>query len=324
MSDELDLVHRALAGDGAAFERLITPLEPSLRSLIQGQIWTRGDLSADEVLQDARIYLQARLDRYNPEYPFAVFARALTRTIIKRHRARRGDLAPGSEDAEEFSTELSPTELSALPRHAADLLGAGRFDAPDGPPPPSREFLELFEALLAHGGYPHQQLSFGYSVVLWGRCDRRPAAEPRRPAPPPKSQKVPITGDPDRVVVEVGPRALTPAADDLLDEIESSLRLDPIYLGRVRRPLDAGLAQTGEALFGPDPAARRAYPGLLGERIGDTRLSDYFGKDPRQSVSDWTRGVKERLRRHYAAAQTGRGAEPRAPGPSQKSPTRGV
>lgn len=288
----------AAAGDAAAFARLLAPVEPALRTVIRAALAGRSDLDVEEVLQDTRIYLLARLDRFNPEYPFVVFARGLARTIVRRHRGARRDLAPGTgadDEDDGFTGELSPAELAALPAAAARVLGSDRFAPPDGPPGPSLEFLELFEALLSRGGYPHQQLCFGFSILLWGRRDPRTT----RDTDPAGGGRVPITGDPDRVVTELGAETLAPTARRFFQEMAEGVALEPTYLARVRLPFDERLRLTGEALFATDAAARRAYAALRDEIIGATRLNDYCGRNPRQSVADWTRNVKERLRRHY-------------------------
>jgi hypothetical protein len=34
-------------------------------------------------------------------------------------------------------------------------------------------------------------------------------------------------------------------------------------------------------------------------RVGAVKLEGYFGEDPRRSVSDWTHGVKNRIRKVF-------------------------
>jgi hypothetical protein len=53
----------------------------------------------------------------------------------------------------------------------------------------------------------------------------------------------------------------------------------------------------GRELFARDKASALQFPKLLDMRAGLTMLREYFGKDPRKSVADWTHGVKERIKK---------------------------
>lgn len=111
---------------------------------------------------------------------------------------------------------------------------------------------------------------------------------------------MPVTGDPDRVVREVGPRDLFESCGDLVEGIGREASLEPGFLSRVRAPLDARLELAPPDLFARDRTSLLQFE-RLGTRIaGKTPLCDYFGKDERKSVSDWTRGVKERIKKVFA------------------------
>jgi hypothetical protein len=56
---------------------------------------------------------------------------------------------------------------------------------------------------------------------------------------------------------------------------------------------------TGKELFARDPASAQRYDALLGRVTGGTRLEDWFGGDARRSVTDWTHGVKARVRKAF-------------------------
>lgn len=296
---EQELVAQALAGRPGAFDRLLEGIEPELKDFLRGRLRSAPHVSLEEVLQEVRLYLFQRLDRYNPEYPLGVFARGLAQNVVKRFVYGKSDLAPAGtdEDGEDRdTTDLSPLELDRLPLTFRQAVGEGRFTSPDGPPPPSRVFLELFEVFVRYGGYPHQQVAFGYSILLWGKEKRRPG---KGGAAALAGGKVPVTGDPDRVVREVGPRGLEPAAGDLFADLGEDCHLDGAYLERVRLPLDGRLRLTGAELFVRDPASGERYRELAERVIGETRLHEYFGGDPRRSVSDWTHAVKNRVKKVF-------------------------
>lgn len=320
MSDrerELELVRRAQNGDGTAFEQLLAEIEPGLKDFLRGSLRSSPHVALDEVLQEVRLYLFQRLDRYNPEYPVSVFARGLARNVAKRFIFAKSDLLPagsGEETEESGGADLSPLELSQLPLTFRQVMGEGRFERPDGPVPPSRTFLELFEVFVRYGGYPHQQVAFGYSILLWGREKKRPSTAKQgdessgqsdRARRAEFSAKVPVTGDPDRVVREVGPRRLRPAAGEMLSEVGHGCGLDGEYLGRVRSPLEARLGMTGEELFRRDPASQERYRDLREREIGATRLEEYYGSDPHRSVADWTHAVKNRVKKVFLDPEAG-------------------
>jgi hypothetical protein len=313
MSDrerELELVRRTLDGDGSAFDRLMAEIEPGLKDFLRGRLRGSPHVMLDEVLQEVRLYLYQRLDRYNPEYPLSVFARGLARNVVKRFVFAKSDLRPAGADEETEESDgadLSPLELARLPLTFRQVMGEGRFENPDGPPPPSRAFLELFEVFVRYGGYPHQQVAFGYSILLWGKEKQRPGAKrseegdgesagARRAL---AAGKVPVTGDPDRVVREVGPRRLRPATGEMLDEVGSGCGFDSEYLGRVCSALEGRLGMIGAELFRRDPASLERYQELAQREIGKTLLAEYFGSDPRRSVSDWTHAVKNRVKKVF-------------------------
>lgn len=286
-----ELVDRILGGEAQLFDRLIADLEPDLRRFLRGLIYTRPEVILEEVLQDVRIYLYERLDRYNSDYPLIAFAKGLARNVARRHVFKKSDLAAGylfEDEEDDDSEDLAPAELSHLPAAFRNVLGEGRFESPDGPPPPSRAFLEMFEAFIRYGGYPHQQIAFGFSILLWGKAKEDAGA---------LSSKVPVTGDPDRVVSELGPRQLDESSGELLQDLIATLHLDPDYIARVRKPLDARLDMTGQNLYAKDKASALQFAKLLDMRVGLTMLREYFGKDPRKSVADWTHGVKERIKK---------------------------
>jgi hypothetical protein len=319
MSDrerELELVRRARSGDGTAFEQLLAEIEPGLKDFLRGSLRSSPHVALDEVLQEVRLYLFQRLDRYNPEYPIGVFARGLARNVVKRFIFAKSDLLPAGsaeETDESDGVDLSPLELGQLPLTFRQVMGEGRFERPDGPVPPSRTFLELFEVFARYGGYPHQQVAFGYSILLWGREKRLSTAkqgdewsgERVRARRADSSGKVPVTGDPDRVVKEVGPRRLRPAAGEMLTEVGRGCGLDGEYLGRVRSPLEARLGMTGDELFRRDPASRERHRDLREREIGGTRLEEYYGSDPRRSVADWTHAVKNRVKKVFLDPEAG-------------------
>jgi len=286
-----DLVTRAVSGDEPARAALIRDLDPPLRRFIAGRVRGRTDIAVDDVLQDTRIYVLQRLDRYDAAYPLVVFAIGLAHNIVKRHLHRRPDSAP---DEDTWQGDLTPFELECLPLAFRHVLGQDRFAEPGAAEAaPSRLFLETLELFFSRGGYPHQQIAFGFGVLVWGRAKKSRRAGAR-------VEKVPVTSDPGRVVREVGPRELQPARVSLVDEIDAGCGLDRDWLQRVCRPLDARLRLQVVELFAGDRASALEFARLRDRQVGSTQLAEYFGRDPRRSVSDWTLAVRRRIRNAVA------------------------
>jgi hypothetical protein len=288
---EAELVRKVLAGDSRAFDRLWAGVERDLAGLLRGALRSAPHVEVDEVLQEVRIYLFRRLEKYDTAYTFLTFAKGLARSVVKRFLYGRRDLVGSLDDEgdDAESTELSALEMKDLPLAFRRAMGEGRFTDP-GAEGPSRVFLELLETFLRWGGYPHQQVTFGYSILVWGKDQRKGDAV---------AVKVPITGDPERVVREVGPQVLAPASGGMMEDLAVSGRLDPEYLARVRQPLDGRLAMTGRELFARDPASAERWRMVAERRVGSAKLQEYFGEDARRSVSDWTHSVKNRIRKVF-------------------------
>ena len=83
----------------------------------------------------------------------------------------------------------------------------------------------------------------------------------------------------------------------MVTEIGNDIALDARFLDRARRPLDLRLELTGADLFARDATSRKRFAPLSTQIVGTTHLQEYFGKDQRKSVADWTRTVKERVKK---------------------------
>ena len=118
-----ELIARSIRGDSQAYAMLLGELEPMLRRVIGARLRGRSDVSADEVLQDVRIYLLQRLDRYNPAYPLGVFARGLLKRVATRMYFPDEEAA-NAEDP--VLLGLEPEERATLVARAED--GTLRFD----------------------------------------------------------------------------------------------------------------------------------------------------------------------------------------------------
>jgi len=306
-SGDQTAIERALAlrvrdGDGAAFDELDRRVRADLRRFLASKLRAAPHVDVDDAVQDTLVYVLDRLRQglYIETYPFRVFLFALARRIV----ARRLDKRVAANRVVTFSTLESPDEPGEVREFGtedfsgfADVLrnvaGASRFDVNEL----SEIFEELLEVFYAQGGYPHQQLTFGFSVLLWGRAGRkakRASAD---------SGKVPITGDSGRVIDECAEKPLEALAGTLAEELSGALGVSHEWLNSLQTPLLERLKETLAALTEGDARSRKVYERLLERVAGGTRLEEYFGRNPQESVANWTRQVKDRIRRVYADTQ---------------------
>jgi hypothetical protein len=307
--EERALGIRARDGDPAALDDLLRRLAPELRRFIGAQVRRRGGgrpVDVDEVFQDFQIYLYRRIDRYLDRYPVRTFARALARNVVAWHCFKKspGPMPLDYQDPEiedDLVERAIQSRRDAIPDELARAIGLDRFTHAADEEVVAEAFWSLLEVFYRYGGYPHQQLAFAFSILIWGRYKRKAAT-----AAAPAKSKVPVTGDPDRVVREHGARDLFAVNEELHARLLEQLPVDAGELAALRAPLEARLTLSVGELFAKDVASARQFPHLLDRLVESTAMADYFGKDPRQSVSGWTRQVKDRVAKIFADPESAR------------------
>lgn len=301
-SDSTDLNHErfllaaALQGDRTAFSDLVRPFLRTLRARVR-RATSNLPVDPEEIVQETLVRSYTSLENYDPQYTFAQYFFGIARyATLRLARERRVETAvawteDGTYDGDE--TPLPSEKEIPFPFHA--LTGVSRFAAPDQRTRSRHRLLAVLSVLLAFGGYPHQQLAFGYGVMLWGK-----AKQPRRNrrTERQRADKVDITGDPDRVVSELGPRTLLDSGGGFRLELTGQERLDPESVQAAFAPFEYRLSLSGSELFANDASSRFLFADLAEVTIGQTSLEQYFGKSPQRSVAEWCRAVKERVRRH--------------------------
>ncbi|MCK4413505.1 MAG: hypothetical protein KAY32_08180 [Candidatus Eisenbacteria sp.] len=296
---ELALIRAARDGDASSFERLIQPYLPEIERLVWGKLPRRDGHLAEEAVQDVLITAWKALSRYVEAYRFRNYIFGITREIIKRRLAgRRREIPTDWErDDSPLSGEPDPRTYRSVTGRLRNLVGVDRFPRPDASMLRSAVLGEMLEAMLGYGGYPHQQIAFAYSIVLWGKPKPRRRTQPQT-APERRAarEKVPITGDPDRVVRELSSTELRASGRDFQDEVASRGALRAEVAARAFAPLIYRLGLRGTELFSRDRRSARLFSQLSATIIGHSLLEQYFGKDPRKSIADWTERVKTRTR----------------------------
>lgn len=308
--EELRLIRAARDGDGTAYGRLVTPLLPALHDFIRHELRSRPDLEPDDALQTALVTGWKALERYLEQYSFRSYIFGIARQTAFRftHDIPVEVTIDWGEEGGRPVGEPPPSTYEEIDDRLAPIVGTKRFRRPDAGVEPLGVFREMLEAMLWYGGYPHQQVAFGYSIVLWGKRKEERRARGASAARlrgleeevlDRASEKVPITGDPDRVVRELSDAALRESTAEFRSELEGRDYLREDALDTVFEPLDYRLGLKGQALFARDQTSAEAFRHLRDSLIARTVLKEYFGKDPRKSIADWTNTVKRRTREAF-------------------------
>lgn len=180
-------------------------------------------------------------------------------------------------------SEGRPHEIPVEQDFEADD-GSGR--SPDARARCEAMFVLLEVLFLPSIGYPHQQLSFGFSKLLYGRVN--PGG---------------IYGDPTRTVRDHGSALLKLLAEDLAKAYADLVALTPADHARVQgalTPLRVRLPVTVAEMIKGDRESELQCSVFADRQVGATQLQDYFGAwkgDGVKAITNWSNRVKERVQR---------------------------
>lgn len=136
-------------------------------------------------------------------------------------------------------------------------------------------------------GYPHQQLSFGFSKLIYGR----------------ESEGGGMYGDPTQTVQNHASAQLAALTADFAQgyaELVALTSPDHTRIQAALEPLRARLPATVAALVRGDGESERHCAGFAEQLVGETRLENYFaawGGDGVKAITNWSNRVKERVKR---------------------------
>jgi hypothetical protein len=147
-------------------------------------------------------------------------------------------------------------------------------------------FVLLEVLFLPATGYPHPQLSFGFSKLIYGR---------------PSSGG--MYGDPTRTVREHEAAFLTQLTGDFAKAYADLVALTPADRARVQgalTPLRARLPTTVAEMVTGDRESELQCAGFADRQVGETRLQDHFGAwkgDGVKAITNWSNRLKQRIER---------------------------
>lgn len=300
-SPDAMLVEKALAGEDGSFEALLSPVYANLRDYVRGALRSNPGEDPDEILAEVVRRAWLNLHRFNPIYTFRSYIFGIAKMSTMRARRRKPGMEKSLTDlslVDVDSGEAVQPEPAMLPQEnsvrAHAVSGAIRLPRPDHRVHSSSILREMIIAMLAYGGYPHQQMAFGFSIAMWGEAKKEAKARSGATGDAARSSrlKVPVTGNPDQVVEQLADELLSDSARSLREFFEVEAQVADEDLDRAFYPFLYRLNLVGADLFRRDMASARLFKHLERERISETSLRRYFGKSPRKSIADWTDGVK--------------------------------
>lgn len=287
-------------GDQAALDGILGPLLPRMERRIRHQLRDLGDRWAEDAITKlySKDWVQA-LSNYEPEMSSVeAYLFGVVRNVVRDARQSFAESRAGK--TKKRGWEVLDSELG----HAGDEEDASRFDrlvANEGirdehTEAPSLESQILLELLFRVGGYPHQQIAFGFSILIHGKEKRTETEE---------STRVAVWGDPGRVVEEYSKDALQASFEELVSLLRTHSGYPEALLSECRGYVDARLVMTLGDLFYRDAGSRKSFEDMLDRITGATRVEDYFkSRSGTLAVADWCDKVKNRIARAFEDPST--------------------
>jgi DNA-directed RNA polymerase specialized sigma24 family protein len=284
----LKLVEAARAGDREAFDRLAGAVHQALVGFTKAKIRSANrDEDAQDLAQEVwadvliAITLTAAEGGYDPAkgrfYTYVINRFVIPKILqFNEREARRRRLQESLDERDEDQEPLQIPDPNK--RNRPDWAITAEFLWLR-----SRAFSELFRLVFLCGGYPHQQLVFGFSKHIYGRQSHRG-----------------IEGDPEGVDKKHGAALLSQLTDDYWTAYRKVSDLDPVERSRLQgflSPLRMRLAlEVGELVA----LSQTLYDNLkrLHHRIvGTTCLRDYYtARGFGMAIPDWCDKVEKRVR----------------------------
>ena len=167
LSESVDLIERARAGDRAALDALLGRHRDRLRRMVAMRLDTRlqARLDASDVVQEAYVEVAQRLDEYlrDPKLPLFLWLRLVVgERLLKLHRHHLGtQMRDAGREVSLYRGALPAASSAAL---AAQLLG--RHTSPTQAAVRAERLLRLQEALNSLGPLDREVLSLRHFEEL--------------------------------------------------------------------------------------------------------------------------------------------------------------
>lgn len=283
------LAECARQGDREAFEDLVKRYHGPFKGYILTR--TSGDESlAEDALQQVWLDIWRELRKTAEEGGFDADKASFYTYVINRFVKFK--VRQIREESTKMSREGSPVQRED-PKMQIDPLGGREASPPEQRLSMTedleeqlRVYCELFRILFLCGGYPHQQMAFGFSKHLYG-----------------KTNDSTLEGKPERVARENGGLPLETLLREYweLYRAQSSIDDEQILrdLRRSLEPVRDRMAVKVRELTARDKASQKQLEDLLEKTVAATCLHDYYATRRggfSTAIPGWCFRVEERVR----------------------------
>ncbi|MBD3182119.1 hypothetical protein GF312_07495 [Candidatus Poribacteria bacterium] len=276
--EENKLIEKFQKGDKSVLVKLSEKYNEILFKYIIRQIKTRTynyEDDARNILHNTWIKVTDKINKYDPQRgTFGKYVYTLAKNEIEDYFPQR------KKEPRYDSLDSAINKTSEFRRPDIILLKKEELEMK------KRAFMELFRILFLCGGYPHQQLAFAYSKLIYGKSKRRSKEK--------DSSRINggMIGSHQETDRKQGHKPLRSLADSFLKDYEPEL--DTKELEKLRnhlKPLYKRLNMRVNSLFAdlPNKIDLEEILNILGNNIvGTTCLRDYSKEGQyTNSISDW-------------------------------------
>lgn len=259
-----DLIIEASKGNKEAYEKLCQQYKRTIKGHISSRCFYRDDAIA-AIEQDTWVAVWEKISTYKPEkasfYTFVCFWADI---MVRRYFSKRKEIPISALIPQD--SEVSAEEIMDNLFFETQVF-------------PYEEFLAKCEQFLkltfSQGGPPHQLISFGFNKLLcgWG---------------------------PSEIVEKLSPVLLEKLTDHLIAGYKEESSLADYIIKDCFNPLKEKMTEKVKDVL-EDEISRDTYVKLLENKVADTALENYYGKDPEHNISDWSNKVSKRVARLSAS-----------------------
>jgi RNA polymerase sigma-70 factor (ECF subfamily) len=142
VSEWTELMRQAVAGDGAAYDRLLRAITPVLRATAQRGLARAGQPtdSSEDIVQEILLAVHLKRHTWDPAAPFGPWLFAIARNKLIDSLRRKGrrvfvdidefaDILPGEPEKETVSPHEIDQHLAGLPEKQRDVVRSIAVDS---------------------------------------------------------------------------------------------------------------------------------------------------------------------------------------------------
>jgi RNA polymerase sigma factor (sigma-70 family) len=279
ITEESDLIFRAVNGDGEAYERVVKENNESLLGFIRGFGQSFSD--AEDIAQEVWVKAWRHIDSYDPQRgKFRTWIYGIARHEVNDRWAKK------SKEQIRFLNEAEGCDILAA-QEAKENTPLSLLLKEEMLYQMHLVYCEFFHWLFYCGGYPHEQLAYGFAKLIYGK----------------KSERT-IEGNPDKVDANFGSQELGRVAELFLQAYKTASGITaswgPSCTRKDLEPLYKRIRYKVKELRQPLPTSLETIQDVI---VAQTHLKDYYVtvKNRRtHPITDWCYRVERQLRRVIA------------------------